>query len=39
VKLIAKKLVKNPDSLQSEIEILRKLDHPLIVRLYETFED
>lgn len=39
VKLIAKKMVKNPETLQNEIEILRKLDHPMIVRLYETFED
>jgi len=39
VKLIAKKMVKNPESLQNEISILRKLDHPMIVRLYETFED
>lgn len=39
VKLIAKKFVKNPEFLQSEIEITKKLDHPMIVRLYETFED
>lgn len=32
-------MVKNPESLQNEISILRKLDHPMIVRLYETFED
>lgn len=32
-------MVKNPESLQNEIAILRKLDHPMIVRLYETFED
>lgn len=32
-------MVKNPETLQNEIEILRKLDHPMIVRLYETFED
>lgn len=39
VKLIAKKLVKNPDALKTEIAIMRKLDHPMFVRLYETFED
>lgn len=39
VKLIAKKFVKNPQFLQSEIEITKTLDHPMIVRLYETFED
>jgi len=34
IKLIAKKMVKNPESLQNEIAILRKLDHPMIIRLY-----
>ncbi len=34
IKLIVKKMVKNPESLQNEIAILRKLDHPMIVRLY-----
>ena len=32
-------MVKNPESLQNEIEIMRKMDHPMIMRLYETFED
>jgi len=27
-------MVKNPELLQNEIEILRLLDYPLIVRLY-----
>ncbi len=39
IKLIVKKMVKNPESLQNEIAILRRLDHPMIIRLYETFED
>jgi calcium-dependent protein kinase len=39
VKVIAKKLVKNPESLQNEIDIMRRLDHPMIVRLYEAYED
>lgn len=39
VKLIAKKMVKNPETLQNEIDIMKKLDHPMIVRLYETYED
>jgi serine/threonine protein kinase len=25
--------------LHNEIEIMRKLDHPMVVRLYESFED
>lgn len=39
VKVISKKYVKNPEALQNEIQILRKLDHPNIVKLYEVFED
>ncbi len=39
VKVISKKYVKNPEALQSEIQILRKLDHPNIIKLYEVFED
>lgn len=29
----------NPTTLRSEIQMLRKLDHPNVVRLYETNED
>lgn len=39
VKVISKKYVKNPEALQNEIQILRKLDHPNIIKLYEVFED
>ena len=39
VKVISKKYVKNPEALQTEIQILRKLDHPNIIKLYEVFED
>jgi calcium-dependent protein kinase len=39
VKVISKKCVKSPEALQSEVEILRKLDHPNIIKLYEIFED
>ena len=31
--------MKNPEALQNEIQILRKLDHPNVIKLYEVFED
>ena len=34
-----KKLIKNKTRLKTEINLLRELDHPNIVKLYETFED
>lgn len=39
VKVIQKRLVRNPNSLKNEVAILKTLDHPNIVKLYETFED
>jgi len=39
VKGINKALVKNTDQFREEVAIMRLLDHPNIVRLYETFED
>ncbi len=39
VKRIPKKKVINACRLKNEIEILRTLDHPNIIRLYEIFED
>jgi len=39
IKAIAKNKVTNPESFKNEIEIMRKLDHPNIIKLYETFED
>ena len=39
VKVINKKLIRNPEVLQNEVNVLRKLDHPNIVKLYESFED
>jgi len=32
-------MIKNPNSLKNEIEILKSLDHPNIIKIYETFED
>ena len=39
VKVVQKKLVRNPETLKNEYVILKKLDHPNIIKLYETFED
>lgn len=39
IKKIPKKKVKDPTEFAREIEILQKLDHPNIIKLYETFED
>ena len=39
IKIIPKKRVKNPAQFQSEINIMRELDHPNIIKLFETFED
>jgi len=39
LKTISKGLVKNTDQFKEEMAIMKLLDHPNIVRLYETFED
>jgi len=39
IKVIPKSKVKNPERFKLEIEIMRHLDHPNIMKLYETFED
>jgi len=39
VKSIAKSAVKDQEQLREEVEIMRLLDHPNIVRLVESFED
>jgi len=39
LKTIKKALVKNAEQFREEMAIMKLLDHPNIVRLYETFED
>jgi len=39
VKTINRGLVKNAEQFREEMAIMKLLDHPNIVRLYETFED
>jgi calcium-dependent protein kinase len=39
IKIIPKSKVKNPERFKREIDIMRNLDHPNIIKLYETFED
>lgn len=39
IKCIPKSKVKNMDRFTREIDIMRNLDHPNIIKLYETFED
>lgn len=39
VKIIPKSKIKNVERFKSEVDILRTVDHPNIVKLYEWFED
>ncbi|CAE8623275.1 unnamed protein product [Polarella glacialis] len=39
VKSIAKKDIKQKERFQQEIDLMKLLDHPNIIKLYETFED
>ena len=39
VKIIPKWKVENPELVMTEIEILRKLDHPNVIKYIETIED
>jgi calcium-dependent protein kinase len=39
IKVISKSKVKNPSRFKTEIDIMRQLDHPNVIKLYETFED
>ena len=39
IKTISKSQVKNIDRFRQEIAIMKQLDHPNVIKLYETFED
>lgn len=39
VKAILKKRLHDPACLAREIDIMKSLDHPNVIKLYETFED
>ena len=39
MKVLSKKFIKDLEGLRREVAILRKVDHPNIVKLYESYED
>lgn len=39
IKVIPKSKVSNFERFKSEVEIMKKLDHPNILRIYESYED
>lgn len=39
IKKMSRKLIKDPAVIINEVDILKSLDHPNIIRIYETFED
>ena len=39
IKQIPKSRIRNPERLETEIQVMRECDHPNIVRLYEVYED
>lgn len=39
IKTIAKAGMKNPERFKQEIAIMKMMDHPNIIKLYESFED
>jgi calcium-dependent protein kinase len=39
IKSISKAQMKNPERFKQEIEIMKTMTHPNIIRLFETFED
>ena len=39
IKVIPKSRIKNKETLEREISIMKQMDHPNIVKLYETYDD
>lgn len=39
IKIVKKSKLAEPDKFFSEFEIMKKLDHPNVIKLYEMFED
>ena len=39
VKVVSKKKIKNMEKFQLEIQILQKLDHPNVLKLFEYFDE
>ena len=39
IKVINKMFLKNTEALENELNIMKRLDHPNVVKLYETYED
>jgi calcium-dependent protein kinase len=39
IKVIKKSKLMDSEKFKSEINIMKKLDHPNIIKLYEVFED
>jgi len=39
VKQIAKKALKNPERFKQEVAIMKMMDHPNIIKLFESFDD
>lgn len=39
IKVIKKSKVKDPTRFKMEIDIMKELDHPNIIKLFEVFED
>ena len=39
IKVVSKERIENPAQFRNEIQALKLLDHPNIIKLYEIFED
>jgi calcium-dependent protein kinase len=39
IKKVSKDSIKEDENILNEVKYLRELDHPDIIRLYETYED